>query len=468
MSGCKIGQLDGPALQAFNDLADESAAVVATTLAGLGHSVGTTTVKDHRGARCACARPTVDDVVAPPADVPEASRKARTSIPDGWQPRAEYDSATGGYVVSSPWEDGDPEPSEVALLSERGMDPEHWTVTSVRYSDWQQSKRLENGNRDVVWLHAKRVNIAPCVRRTGVADRDLVEQLRTRRRPTTRTGQGAPGVFLHIGGDYQLGKTDGDGVDGTVARFMDALDYGQQRLTDLRRTHQVETICLPHLGDCIEGYVSQDGRNRNRTTLATSEQVDLLIHLLCEQVRHYAPLAPRIIVPVIPGNHDEEARKPDGLEHHSWATFAAKQLRRVLRFHGSAYDHVRIVTPRAGELTLTLDLDGTPTAMGHGHYHGPGKAHDWWQGQAHGAQLVGEARLLLEAHHHHLTLEQLGIKTAVGVPALEGESRWWRHRKGQQSPPGMVTMLVGDQLGRPVTLPDGTVVRTGWDHLAVA
>jgi hypothetical protein len=56
----------------------------------------------------------------------------------------------------------------------------------------------------------------------------------------------------------------------------------------------------------------------------------------------------------------------------------------------------------------------------------------------------------------------------VGIPALEGESRWWRHKTGQQSPPGMVTMLVGSELGRPVTYRDGVVRRTGWDHLVVA
>jgi hypothetical protein len=265
-----------------------------------------------------------------------------------------------------------------------------------------------------------------------------------------------------------LGKTDGDGVAGTVQRFMDALDYGADRLAWLRGRHEIDTIVLPHLGDCIEGYLSQGGRNATRTTLATSEQVDLLIYLLTEQVAHYASLAPRVVVPVIPGNHDEEARNPDGLEHHSWATFAAKQLRRQLRFAGDAYDHVRVVTPAAGELTLTLDLGGVRTAMAHGHQHGPGKSHEWWRDQHHGQQLPGDATLLLEAHHHHLRVEQAGIKTAVQVPALEGESRWWRHRKGQQSPPGMVTMLVGEHLGRPVTFRDGRTARTGWDHLGVA
>jgi len=412
---------------------------------------------------------TIDKLMAPPADQPEATRRNPTQAPAGWAPRAEYDTAEGGFIVSPSWETGQPEPSEVELLEERGMDPQRWTVTSVRYSEWEQSKRLENGDRDVITLHAKRVNIAPCVRGTGTPDVDVAALFAARRAPrTTDLGTGAPGVFAHIGGDYQLGKTDGDGVAGTVQRFMDAMDYGRERLAWLRTRHTIDTIALPHLGDCIEGYVSQGGRNRNRTVYATSEQVDLLIHLLCEQVAAYAPLAPRLVVPIIPGNHDEEGRQPDGLEHHSWATFAAKQLRRTLRMAGTAYDHVRIVTPAAGELTLTLDLGGVRTAMGHGHYHGPGKAHDWWGKQAHGMQLPGDATLLWEAHHHHLEVDQQGAKTAFSIPALEAESRWWRHKTGQQSPPGMVTMLVGEHLGRPIMFRDGHTTRTGWDHLAVA
>lgn len=466
---CKISTFPAEALAAVEDLPGREAA---RALTAAGHPVGYTTVADHRAGRCKCRQVDVDAIVAPPADVPEAARRTPMAAPAGWQPRAEYDTAVGGFIVSPSWEAGDPEPGEVELLRERNLDPERWTVTSVRYGEWQQSKRLENGDRDTITLYSKRVNFAPRIRRTGVADQDLVELLREKRPSVFAyrkvNANGAPGVFVHAGGDYQLGKTDGDGVAGTVQRFMDAMDYGRERLAWLRTRHTIDTICLPHLGDCIEGYVSQGGRNAARTAYATSEQVDLLIHLLCEQVAHYAPLADRLVVPIIPGNHDEEARNPDGLEHHSWATFAAKQLRRTLRMAGTSYDHVRIVTPPAGELTLTLDLGGVATAMAHGHQHSPGKTHDWWQGQAHGLQLAGDATLLLEAHHHHLQVQQLGIKTAVQVPALEGESRWWRHRKGQQSPPGMVTMLVGEHLGRPVTFRDGHTVRSGWDHLAVA
>jgi hypothetical protein len=47
-------------------------------------------------------------------------------------------------------------------------------------------------------------------------------------------------------------------------------------------------IYLAHLGDCIEGMVSQGGANTWRTTLTTTEQVRLYRRLLIEQVKAFA------------------------------------------------------------------------------------------------------------------------------------------------------------------------------------
>ena len=59
---------------------------------------------------------------------------------------------------------------------------------------------------------------------------------------------------------------------------------------------------------------------------------------------------------------------------------------------------------------------------------------------------------LIAAHLHHLRVEQSGAKTFLQIPALDGGSTWWRHRTGQDAPPRMVTLLIGDR---------------GWGDLAV-
>jgi F-type H+-transporting ATPase subunit epsilon len=115
------------------------------------------------------------------------------------------------------------------------------------------------------------------------------------------------------------------------------------------------------------------------------------------------------------------------------------------------YDHVSFVFPGSDELTITLDVGGTPVGFAHGHQFGrdPMK---WWAGQSHGMQPIGSSTLLLGAHLHHLKVEQSGVKTFIQIPALDGGSTWWRHRTGQDSPAGMVTLLIG---------------HGGWSDLAV-
>jgi hypothetical protein len=67
-------------------------------------------------------------------------------------------------------------------------------------------------------------------------------------------------------------------------------------------------------------------------------------------------------------------------------------------------------------------------------------------------QPIGSATMLVAAHLHHLRVEQSGAKSFIQIPALDGGSCWWKHRTGQDAPPGMVTLLIGDG---------------GWQDLAV-
>ena len=73
MALCKLGTItDGTARTE-----GMTAAAASAHLRAAGFDIGPTTVKDHRAGRCACARPTVDTIVAPPADV-VACRCAQT------------------------------------------------------------------------------------------------------------------------------------------------------------------------------------------------------------------------------------------------------------------------------------------------------------------------------------------------------------------------------------------------------
>jgi predicted phosphodiesterase len=330
------------------------------------------------------------------------------------------------------------------FIRDAGLDPEEVEVEEpVQVRGWDMptgSIDLETGKRvtSVVRAHYYRLTI-----RRRVLKRNLDDLIATAKRlaSSKRVAETITDrAFLIALGDLQLGKMDGDGVEGTVERFITKTDAAVRRY---KRVAKGAPIYLVHLGDCIEGYVSQGGANAKRTTLTTTEQVRLYERLLLEQVAALAKVAPSVVVVGIPGNHDE-AHRPLHTYGDSWAIHAVGSVSDSLRFAGASYDHVSFHTPARDELTLTMDLCGTVVGMAHGHQWRAGQATTWWAKQSHGRQPIGDADLLLSAHLHHLRIEHTGSdKTWLQVPALESGSQWWKHATGEWGQPGIVTALVG-------------------------
>jgi hypothetical protein len=251
-----------------------------------------------------------------------------------------------------------------------------------------------------------------------------------------------PEAFVIALGDLQLGKVDGDGVEGTVERFLESTKRAVERYKQLRADGWVGPIYLIHLGDCIEGFVSQGGALAWRVCLTITEQVRLYRRLLLEQVMALADITDDLTVIVIPGNHDE-ANRPLMTYGDSWAIEAGSAVADTLKLV-PGYGHVKFIMPARDELTATVDICGTLVGFAHGHQWRAGQSEKWWADQAHGRQPIGDADMLFSAHLHHLRVVQSGVKTWIQVPALESESTWFRHRAGMVSPPGIVTAVVGN------------------------
>jgi hypothetical protein len=115
-------------------------------------------------------------------------------------------------------------------------------------------------------------------------------------------------AFVVAIGDTQWGKDAGDGSEGTVQRVMSAMESATIRHRELK-DRGIGTIVLPQMGDCIEGVVSQGGRITGRLDLALTSQIRLGRRVLFEWVKRMAPLTDRLIIPVVPGNHDESTRQ---------------------------------------------------------------------------------------------------------------------------------------------------------------
>ena len=323
------------------------------------------------------------------------------------------------------------------FVRDAGLDPDEVEVIEpVNVRGWD----MPQAGGGVLRAHYYRLTLR---RRTLKVDLDeLVKAAKRSGKATVpRAAESANSqAFLVALGDLQLGKADGDGVEGTVGRFIDSTAAAVKRY---KRIAKGAPAYLIHLGDCIEGFQSQGGANAWRTTLTTTEQVRLYRRLLLEQIKAFAAVAPSLTVVGVPGNHDE-AHRPLHTYGDSWAIDAVSAVRDALDLAGG-YEHVTLHTPARDELVLTLDACGTIIGAAHGHQFGRGSDgwKNWWKGQALGRQPVGDCDLLLAGHFHHLNVNRSDGRTYVQVPALESESTWWRHRTGESGNPGIVTLLVG-------------------------
>jgi predicted phosphodiesterase len=369
----------------------------------------------------------------------EQRKRVAKSIPAGFEPGIEYDS-TGGVLKSVPRPAGD-EPDHAELLAEFELDPAKWRITGLRRSKWQRW--------DGEWLESFRATFVPqtCTSFVGAEELlDIVAKWKPSNTPRKPVKASVSNVaYVVVLSDTQVGKIDGEGSEGIIKNVLHKTDLAVARLKELRKAgREIDTIYLPTLGDCIEGMNSQGGKHIWRTDLDLTAQIRVYRRLLLHMVKTFAPLADKVIVPCVPGNHDEAVRVGNSMATtytDSFALDAASAVADALADHPD-YKHVSFVFPKYDTLSVTLDMAGTVVGLIHGHQC-RGKAVEWWKNMAHGQQDIGEATLLLSGHYHHLKIEQSGRKTWMQAPALDGGSQWFENSTGQAAPAGMLTLTVG-------------------------
>lgn len=338
----------------------------------------------------------------------------------------------GGYFVSTPRVAGEL-PDAVELFKDFELDPNVWEVVSIRKSRWQKF--------DGEWLEAARVNVKPVGRAPGQdVDYDaLVKEINSfKPKSVTTTG---PLYAIYAIGDTQYGKDAGGGTEETVRRVLDGLNAAVARHKELLKMgRQISTVVLPQLGDCIEGSTSQNGKILGRSDLGVTQQVRIGRRILMAWVKAFAPLCEELIIPVVPGNHDETHRIMMTDPIDSWQIEVASAVQDACA-ENPALSHVKFMYPKPDNQTLALDLGGTILGLAHGH-----QARDmgkWLHGQATGRTPVGSSDVLITGHFHHFRADQIGPRLWIQVPAMDGGSAWFRDKSGLESPTGIVSLVVG-------------------------
>ena len=361
-----------------------------------------------------------------------------TGTPEAWKPRMEV-GEDGGYLVSTARSAGEI-PDAAELLAEFDLNPEHWSVSSIRRSRWQKY--------DGEWLEAYRLNVVPALL-TKQDDIDIsalidhVQNWKPGKRQAKTSGELA---FVFAPADQQLGKKQGGhGTEQTIDRILSATDGAVQRLHDLRKIgRDIGTVAITLLGDHVEGNVSQGGRlqSHSASDLGLTEQTRVGRRLLMAQIKAFAPLADRIVVAVVNGNHDEVSRQVVLDPSEGWNTEIASAVQDACAENPNLA-HVEFRYPAKDHQTLAVDICGTMIGLFHGHQAGRDVT-KYLSEQAAGLTPLGGCDVWLSGHFHHFKSMDIGSRYWLQCPTVDPGSAWFRDRRGLEANSGMLTMVVGE------------------------
>lgn len=384
---------------------------------------------------------------------PSGSDTRTHNTPESWRPRLEVDPE-GGYLVSVPRPAGEI-PDAEQLLHEFDLDPMMWSITSLRKSRWQ--------NHAGEWLEAYRATLTPTQTISSELQLDaekLIEEV-SRWKPTkSREKISGELAFVFAPSDQQLGKKQGEeGTPETVARLLDLTSQAVERLKELRKIgRSIGTVVIALPGDHVEGNVSQGGKLQGTAAsdLGLTEQTRVARRLLMAQIKAFAPLADRIIVPVVNGNHDEVTRQVMADPSDGWNVEIASSVQDACA-ENENLSHVEFRFPEKSHQTLALDVCGSMLGLFHGHQTGSNVL-KYLQEQSAGQTALGMCDVWISGHYHSYKSMDIGGRFWVQAPTTDPGSAWYRDRHGLESPPGVLTMVIGGDYNprRDISILSGT------------
>lgn len=248
--------------------------------------------------------------------------------------------------------------------------------------------------------------------------------------------------FVYQAGDLQLGKRSRDGAtEEIVSFFLESVDRATEEFARLLPMG-VEGIQLSFPGDCIEGNVSQGGKNAWLTQETITEQTRIFRRLLMHTVERFAPLSDHIYLDVVNGNHDEAQRQWNTYPGDGWATECAIAVDDALKMNPDAFGHVEVRVPNKWSGHMTVPVGDSVVTIAHGHQWRRDQGMKWWSEQALNQQNPAASHLLQNGHYHEVALEMASQRTRVQSSTFDCGSDWYRDAHGGDSRRGGLTYLL--------------------------
>ena len=372
----------------------------------------------------------------------------------GWQPGYEIDNVTGLGEITHVGNDPNYQSKYDEILKEWGFDPNLYEIDGqVRASSWQT--QLKGGQVETFYA------FKGLVRKKKPGHDKYFKQLlskASKKVPVKKYDKGGDTAFMFFCSDWQLGKRD-YGVENTIKRYDIALQDAVQRIKELRKTNvAVDEIYIIGMGDLTENcYGFYDSQPFN-IELTLVEQYALARSMLMKTIDTFLPLANKIVLCGIPGNHGETSRTGKGqvatnrLDNSD--TMHLEICKEIMAANPDRYGHVEVNVADGFHQNLTVK--GKTMSVTHGHVtsgsgNAEAKIENWWKGQMYGFLPPGDAEILVTAHYHHFRSKQQGDRTWFQCPSLD-KSIDFTARTGMWSHPGVLTFTISNK---------------GWDNLKI-
>lgn len=332
------------------------------------------------------------------------------------------------------------------------LDPEEFSIVgdTVRMSMWQQSKRTESGDRDIIDLYSYRARFTRKAKYTDAATlEDMIGRLRGVQAPK-KTSRADP-VTLFIGlADWQLGKSfgPGRGTPETLDRINQSktaiLTYLEQRRAI---GWNVEKIVLANMGDPIEGVQGSYANQPYTVDLNTRDQLTLAIDTTLEWIRDFAPHAPLEYAATL-CNHGQMSRgtgKTNVADDADNASGFIGDTLRTVTSHIPGLSGMRWSIPRDNMIT-TLEASGTNLALAHGHKIS-GNEQAWLAKQTNALNHAGyRTDLWVTAHRHSASIDDFGPYRRIQCTTVDPGSKWFTDATGVYATPGTTVFLTGKHI----------------------
>lgn len=384
---------------------------------------------------------TIDDLSAPIVDRAPHNEWAKAEVvvgPDGG-------SLTTGVLeapleLSTDW---------AGVLRGFGLDPDIFEIVddTVRMSKWQQSKRLENGDRDTIWLYsysARFTRRPPKVEESDLeALRDRIAKWKPSKPVVPHVGE--PCTFVTCWADWQVGKSENGGVAATVDRIHASFEATVARIKELRKAgRNIERVVVINMGDPAENCFGNYASQLFSVELNRRAQLNLCLDLWTSGILAIQPDAFFSTL----CNHGEWARVKTGgapltTDSDNVGGYLADTLKRVFDGRDGAPSEWYIPHD---EMVGMVNLSGVNVAFTHGHkIPSAAKEVEYLRGQS--IRLLreqgAEPHLWLTAHRHHFRVDDFGPWFRFQCPSLDGGSKYFTDFSGLWSTPGTMTLLVG-------------------------